>query len=96
MSNARRAKRAYDSLLQAEEELPVTDSVLPSLIATEETSRQIKESKASVSMTAESLSKDTAPSEAFLPLDRVKMHMPMQIGGYSDFFCSLEHCKNVC
>lgn len=58
MSNARRAKRAYDSLLQAEEELPVTDSVLPSLIATEETSRQIKESKASVSMTAESLSKD--------------------------------------
>ncbi|KAJ5650577.1 uncharacterized protein N7484_004300 [Penicillium longicatenatum] len=58
VSEARRAKRAYDSLLQAEEDLPVTDSVLPSLIAIEETSRLIKESKGFVSVTAERLSAD--------------------------------------
>lgn len=45
-------------MLQTEEELPVTDSVLPSLIAIEETSRLIKGSKTSVQVTAETLSRD--------------------------------------
>lgn len=58
MSNARRAKKAYDSLLQAEDEFPATDSVLPSLIAIEDTSQLIKESKISISVTAEKLSVD--------------------------------------
>ncbi|KAJ5287391.1 hypothetical protein N7478_003077 [Penicillium angulare] len=58
VSNARRAKKAYDSLFQKEEELPVTDSVLPSLLAIEETSQAIKESKTSVLVTAEKLSQD--------------------------------------
>lgn len=58
VSNARRAKKAYNSLLQAEDELPATDSVLPSLIAIEDTSQLIKESKISVSVTAEKLSAD--------------------------------------
>ncbi|PTB35160.1 hypothetical protein M441DRAFT_179957 [Trichoderma asperellum CBS 433.97] len=42
----------------------------------------------------DSLLNNTVPFEAFLPLDTVRMHMPMQISGYSDFFCSLEHCQN--
>lgn len=54
----RRAKAAYDSLLQTNEELPATDSVLPSLLAIEECSRLIKDSKISVSVTAEKLSAD--------------------------------------
>ena len=58
VSHARRAKKAYDSLLQTEEELPVTDSVLPSLIAIQETSRLIKDNKVSVTVTAEKLSVD--------------------------------------
>lgn len=58
VSNARRAKKAYDSLLRAEDELPGTDSVLPSLIAIEDTSQLIKESKISISLTAEKLSAD--------------------------------------
>ncbi|KAJ5759369.1 hypothetical protein N7520_006525 [Penicillium odoratum] len=58
VSHARRAKKAYDSLLQTEEELPVTDSALPSLMATEETSRLIKDSKVSVFVTAQKLSED--------------------------------------
>ena len=41
-----------------EEELPTTDSVLPSLMAIEEASQLIKESKISVTITAENLSKD--------------------------------------
>lgn len=58
VSQAKRAERAYDSLLQAQDELPATASVLPSLIAIEETLQLIKESKVSVSMTAEKLSTD--------------------------------------
>ncbi|KAH8803321.1 putative fumarylacetoacetate hydrolase [Xylogone sp. PMI_703] len=27
-------------------------------------------------------------------LSEVIMHLPMQVGGYSDFYCSLEHCQN--
>ncbi|GES63704.1 hypothetical protein ATEIFO6365_0007039100 [Aspergillus terreus] len=56
VSEIRRAKKAYDSLLNAETNLPDPSSPLPSLIAAEETSRLVKESKAYVSMTAESLS----------------------------------------
>ncbi|KAJ6160960.1 hypothetical protein N7470_004356 [Penicillium chermesinum] len=56
--NARRARKAYESLLKAEEDLPGTDSVLPSLMAIEETSRLIKDGKKAISTTAESLSKD--------------------------------------
>jgi fumarylacetoacetase len=33
--------------------------------------------------------------ECLIPLDLVTMHLPMHIGGYSDFYCSLEHCQNV-
>ncbi|KAH7408961.1 putative fumarylacetoacetate hydrolase [Cadophora sp. MPI-SDFR-AT-0126] len=32
--------------------------------------------------------------ECLVPLDLVTMHLPMQIGGFSDFYCSLEHCRN--
>ncbi|KAJ5634416.1 hypothetical protein N7528_002258 [Penicillium herquei] len=58
VSNVRRAKKAYDSLLQLEPALPGTDSTLPSLIAIQETSQLIKESKASITITAEKLSED--------------------------------------
>lgn len=58
VSNARRAQKAYETLLQAEDDLPAADSVLPSLIAIEDTSQLIKETKLSVSLTAESLSAD--------------------------------------
>lgn len=56
VSQVRRAKKAYDSLMLTEEDLPTTDSVLPSLIATEETSHLIKEGKMSILVTADSLS----------------------------------------
>ncbi|KAL5358699.1 hypothetical protein BJX96DRAFT_49420 [Aspergillus floccosus] len=56
VSEVRRAKKAYDSLLNAETKLPDPSSPLPSLVAAEETSRLVKESKAYVSLTAESLS----------------------------------------
>ncbi|KAJ5720888.1 uncharacterized protein N7483_008822 [Penicillium malachiteum] len=58
ISNVRRAKKAYDSLLQLEPGLPGTDSTLPSLVAIQETSQLIKESKASITITAEKLSED--------------------------------------
>ena len=58
VSHARRAKKAYDSLLQSNDELPPTDSVLPSLLAIEQTSQLITDGKASVSATAEKLSTD--------------------------------------
>jgi hypothetical protein len=58
VAQARRAKKAYDSLLQAEDELPPTGSILPSLIAVEDTAQLIKESKVSVAVTAEKLSAD--------------------------------------
>ncbi|ODM15074.1 hypothetical protein SI65_09570 [Aspergillus cristatus] len=56
LSQVRRAKKAYDSLLGSEHELPTPGSPLPSLLAIEEISRLVKESKVSVSMTAEKLS----------------------------------------
>ncbi|KAJ5168745.1 uncharacterized protein N7482_004339 [Penicillium canariense] len=58
VSRARCAKKAYDSLLQIEDDLPTVDSVLPSLIATEETSQLIKDGKMSVLVTADTLSAD--------------------------------------
>ncbi|KAG0127783.1 hypothetical protein HOY82DRAFT_60683 [Tuber indicum] len=30
----------------------------------------------------------------FVEASRTKMHLPMHIGDYSDFYCSLEHCQN--
>ena len=33
--------------------------------------------------------------DSLVPLREAQMHLPMKIGGYSDFFCSLEHCQNV-
>lgn len=56
MAQVQRAKRAYDSLLKSETEFPASGSPLPSLLAIEETSRLVKETKVSVSMTAENIS----------------------------------------
>ncbi|KAJ5612993.1 hypothetical protein N7510_006187 [Penicillium lagena] len=58
VSQARRAKKAYDSLLQSEDKLPDAQSPLPSLLAIGETTQLIKDSKVSVRMTAEKLSTD--------------------------------------
>lgn len=55
LAQARRVKKAYDSLLQSEPNLPAPDSPLPSLIALRETSRVVIESKASVLSVRESL-----------------------------------------
>jgi fumarylacetoacetase len=35
------------------------------------------------------------PAESLVKLDVLTMHLPFQIGGYSDFYCSLEHVQNV-
>ncbi|KAL4936112.1 hypothetical protein BDV06DRAFT_114077 [Aspergillus oleicola] len=56
IAQVRRAKRAYDSLLKSDTNLPKPESPLPPLIALDETSRIISESKISVSATAEKLS----------------------------------------
>jgi len=58
LAQVRRAKKAYDSLLQTEPELPAPNSPLPVLLALRETSRLLEESKASVSTIAERLSAD--------------------------------------
>ncbi|PKY03274.1 hypothetical protein P168DRAFT_298076 [Aspergillus campestris IBT 28561] len=58
VSQVRRAKKAYDSLLKSGTELPKPGSPLPSLLALEETIRLVKESRTSISMTAEKLSLD--------------------------------------
>ncbi|KAJ5550164.1 hypothetical protein N7461_004862 [Penicillium sp. DV-2018c] len=58
ISQARRAKKAYDSLLKTSDELPAINSALPSLLAIEETTRIIQESKISIRVTAEELSVD--------------------------------------
>ncbi len=42
------------------------------------------------------LEKDSALRERLLlPLDTVKMHLPMTIGDYTDFYSSKEHATNV-
>lgn len=58
VSQVRRAKKAYDSLLQSSSELPDPGSPLPSLLAVEEISRIVRESKTTVNTTAEQLSAD--------------------------------------
>jgi hypothetical protein len=58
VSQVRRAKKAYDALLQSETRLPSSGSPLPSLLAVDEASRLVKESKISISLTAEKLSAD--------------------------------------
>ncbi|KAF4175413.1 hypothetical protein CNMCM8694_007158 [Aspergillus lentulus] len=58
VSHVRRAKKAYDALLQSETRLPSLGSPLPSLLAVDEASRLVKESKTSISLTAEKLSAD--------------------------------------
>lgn len=58
VSQVRRAKKAYDSLLKSGTELPKPGSPLPSLLALEETIRLVRESRTSISMTAEKLSLD--------------------------------------
>ncbi|KAL4932625.1 uncharacterized protein BDV17DRAFT_253238, partial [Aspergillus undulatus] len=55
IAQARRAKKAYDSLLKSETKLPKPESPLPSIIALDETSRIISESKISILATAEKL-----------------------------------------
>ena len=34
------------------------------------------------------------PTNSLIPLSSVQTHLPMRIGGYSDFYTSLEHCQN--
>ncbi|KAI2794535.1 hypothetical protein POX_a01134 [Penicillium oxalicum] len=58
VAQARRAKKAYDSLVLGEDDLPKSDSVLPALIAVEETSYLIKEGKTSLQITADKVSED--------------------------------------
>ncbi|RAH85935.1 hypothetical protein BO86DRAFT_329967 [Aspergillus japonicus CBS 114.51] len=56
VSQVRRAKKAYDSLLKSETEFPPLGSPLPSLLAVEETSRLVKETKIAASETGKNLS----------------------------------------
>ncbi|KAF2712237.1 fumarylacetoacetate hydrolase [Pleomassaria siparia CBS 279.74] len=42
----------------------------------------------------EAISEGSVPESCFVPMDQVRMHLPLRIGGYADFFCSLEHCQN--
>lgn len=35
------------------------------------------------------------PESCLVPLQDVENMLPMHIGGYSDFYTSLEHCQNV-
>lgn len=35
------------------------------------------------------------PESCLLKLDEVKQHLPMKMQGFSDFYTSLEHCRNV-
>ena len=41
------------------------------------------------------LKEDAIPSSCFTALKDVNNHLPMRIGGYTDFYTSLEHCQNV-
>ncbi|TEA15490.1 Fumarylacetoacetase [Colletotrichum sidae] len=40
------------------------------------------------------IKEDNVPESCLVDLDVVTMHLPFQIGGYSDFYCSLEHVQN--
>lgn len=38
---------------------------------------------------------EVVSSEAFVPVEQVKMHLPMQVGAFADFLCSETHLHNV-
>jgi fumarylacetoacetase len=44
---------------------------------------------------AQELAAGNVPEACAIRLESVKMHLPMKIGGFADFCCSLQHCKNV-
>jgi fumarylacetoacetase len=49
-----------------------------------------------LSADAKDASANRAATEPHLiPLDRVRLHMPIEIGDYVDFYCSLEHATNL-
>ncbi|PYH46550.1 uncharacterized protein BP01DRAFT_293539 [Aspergillus saccharolyticus JOP 1030-1] len=56
VSQVRRAKKAYDSLLKSDTEFPPVGSPLPSLLAVEETARLVRETKVAASITGKNLS----------------------------------------
>ena len=33
--------------------------------------------------------------QCLIPLKEVEMQLPMAIGGYSDYYCSIEHVRNA-
>jgi fumarylacetoacetase len=39
--------------------------------------------------------KKKIPETSLYRLADVQMHLPVEIPEYTDFFCSLEHCRNV-
>ena len=42
----------------------------------------------------EAIKTGKVPQDCVLPLSPVTMHLPMEVKGYTDFYCSLEHCQN--
>ncbi|GAD93607.1 conserved hypothetical protein [Paecilomyces variotii No. 5] len=58
LAQIRRAKKAYDSLLQTEPELPAPESPLPALIALRETLKHLQETKVSILAMAETVTAD--------------------------------------
>ncbi|KAI7084937.1 hypothetical protein KC357_g6083 [Hortaea werneckii] len=42
----------------------------------------------------EELKAGKVPAECLVDLSEVKNHVPMKMGGFSDFYTSLEHCQN--
>ncbi|KAL0259904.1 hypothetical protein SLS55_005645 [Diplodia seriata] len=42
----------------------------------------------------DAIKKGSVDEKCFVPLKDVKMHLPMECKGYTDFFCSWEHCSN--
>ncbi|OBR08122.1 LOW QUALITY PROTEIN: Fumarylacetoacetate hydrolase [Colletotrichum higginsianum IMI 349063] len=42
----------------------------------------------------QSIRANHVPSRCLIPLANVTMHLPFRIGGFSDFYCSLEHVQN--
>ena len=46
------------------------------------------------SLIIEAIKTGKIPQECVLPLSSATMHLPMEVKGYTDFYCSLEHCQN--
>ncbi|KXT08711.1 hypothetical protein AC579_1573 [Pseudocercospora musae] len=42
----------------------------------------------------EDLQAGSVPTTCLIPLSETKQHLPMHMGGFSDFYTSLDHCKN--